>query len=150
MNKNETTSAGSLVPLRRPPWLREEVWPFTTAALRVDGSNLAVTDVGQGPVLLFVHTGFWSFIWRDVILRLSHDFRCVCFDAPGTGQSERPPAASISLEKASRALTAVIQALDLDEITLVFHDLGGLSGLSGAARVPGRIRGLCAVNAFAW
>jgi haloalkane dehalogenase len=97
-----------------------------------------------------VHTGFWSFIWRDVILRLAPDFRCVCFDAPGTGQSDRLPAASISLEKASHALTSVIQALDLDEITLVFHDLGGLTGIAGAACVPERIRGLCAVNAFAW
>src|SRR5690348_16315315 len=150
MNKSEITFAGSQVPLRRPPWLPEGVWPFTTTMLRVDGSKLALTDVGQGQTLLFVHTGFWSFIWRDVILRLSHDFRCVCFDAPGSGQSERLPAASISLERASHALTAVIQALDLDEITLIFHDLGGLSAISGAARVPDRIRALCAVNAFAW
>jgi haloalkane dehalogenase len=101
-------------------------------------------------VLLFVHTGFWSFIWRDVIMRLAPDFRCVCFDAPGTGQSDRLPANSISLDRASRALTDVIQALDLRDITLVFHDLGGPSGLAGAARVADRIRGLIAVNTFAW
>jgi haloalkane dehalogenase len=99
---------------------------------------------------LFVHTGFWSFIWRDVISLLAADFRCICFDAPGTGRSDRLPARSVSLEKASRALTAVIQALNLKDITLVVHDLGGLSGIAGAARLPERIRGLCAVNAFAW
>jgi pimeloyl-ACP methyl ester carboxylesterase len=144
------TSAAPLVSLRRPEWLPESVWPFQTSALEVDGSKIAITDVGQGPVLLFVHTGFWSFIWRDVILRLAPDFRCICFDAPGTGQSDRLPARSISLEKASRALTAVIQALNLTDITLVVHDLGGPSGIAGAARVPERVRGLCAVNAFAW
>jgi len=116
------------------------VWPFQTSAL--EGSKIAVTDVGRGPVLLFVHTGFWSFIWRDVILRLAPDFRCVCFDAPGTGQSDRLPTSSISLERASRALTAVIEALNLTDITLVFHDLGGPSGIAGAARMPDRIRGL--------
>jgi haloalkane dehalogenase len=126
------------------------VWPFQTSTLKVDGSNIAITEVGQGPILLFVHTGFWSFIWRDVISRLAADFRCICFDAPGTGQSDRLRAGSISLEKASRALTAVIQALNLTEITLVVHDLGGPSGIAGAARVAERIRGLCAVNAFAW
>jgi haloalkane dehalogenase len=144
------TSFAPLVSLRRPLWLSESVWPFQTSALEVEGSKIAVTDVGQGPVVLFVHTGFWSFIWRDVVLRLAPDFRCICFDAPGTGQSDRLPAANISLEKASRALTAVIQALDLADITLVFHDLGGPSGIAGAARMPDRIRGLCAVNTFAW
>ena len=144
------TSAVPFVSLCRPPWLTDSVWPFQTSALGIEGSRIAVTDVGQGPVLLFVHTGFWSFLWRDVILRLAPDFRCICFDAPGTGQSDHLPAGNISLEKASRALTAVIEALDLTDITLVFHDLGGPTGIAGAARVPDRIRGLCAVNAFAW
>lgn len=151
--QRQTSSYASAVPLvalRRPPWLPESVWPFQTSFLEVDGSRIAVTDIGQGPVLLFVHTGFWSFIWRDVILRLSSDFRCICFDAPGTGQSDRLPVNRISLEKASRALTAVIQALNLTDITLVVHDLGGPSGIAGAARVPDRIRALCIVNAFAW
>ena len=139
-----------LVSLRRPQWLPESVWPFQTSTLKVEGSRIAITDVGQGPVLLFVHTGFWSFIWRDVISRLAPDFRCICFDAPGTGQSDRLRGRSISLEKASRALTAVIQGLNLEDITLVVHDLGGPTGIAGAARVAERIRGLCAVNAFAW
>jgi pimeloyl-ACP methyl ester carboxylesterase len=144
------TSAAQKHSLRRPLWLPESVWPFQTSALEIDGSRIAITDVGQGPILLFVHTGFWSFIWREVILRLAPEFRCICFDAPGTGQSDRLPAGSISLERASRALTAVIQALNLTDITLVVHDLGGPSGIAGAALVPTRIRGLCAVNAFAW
>jgi pimeloyl-ACP methyl ester carboxylesterase len=84
------------------------------------------------------------------MLRLSSNFRCICFDAPGTGQSARLPKHAITLDRASRALTAVIQALNLDNITLIFRDLGGPSGIAGAARVPDRIRGLCAVNAFAW
>jgi haloalkane dehalogenase len=139
-----------ITPLARPAWLPESVWPFQTSAMEVEGSRIAITDVGQGPVLVFVHTGFWSFIWRDVILRLAPDFRCICFDAPGTGQSDRLPAGSISLERASRALTAIILALNLQDVTLVVHDLGGPSGIAGAARVPDRIRGLCAVNAYAW
>jgi len=139
-----------LKPLPRPEWLPKSQWPFQTVGLDLDGSTIAITDVGQGPVLLFVHTGFWSFVWRDLILRLASDFRCVCFDAPGTGQSDRRPVRGITLERASRALTAVIEALRLTDITLIFHDLGGPSGIAGAARMPERIRGLCAVNAFAW
>ena len=145
-----STFTGAPVALRRPAWLSPSQWPFETWAIDVDGSKVAVTDVGQGPVLLFVHTGFWSFIWRDVILRLSSEFRCVCFDAPGTGQSDRLPVDEISLERASRALVAVVRTLDLHDITLVFHDLGGPSGVAGAAKLSERFRGLCAVNTFAW
>jgi haloalkane dehalogenase len=136
--------------LARPRWLPESVWPFRTSSLHIEDMRIAVTDVGEGPVLLFVHTGFWSFIWRDVITRLSADYRCVCFDAPGTGRSERLNAGSISLERAARTLTGVIEQLDLNDITLVFHDLGGPSGIAGALPVSDRVRGLCAVNTFAW
>lgn len=139
-----------LHPLPRPDWLSEGVWPFHTSVTDIEGCKIAITDVGQGPVLLFVHTGFWSFIWRDVILRLAADFRCVCFDAPGTGQSDRLPVPDITLDRAARALSAIIRVLDLTDIGLVFHDLGGPSGIAGAARAPDRIRALCAVNTFGW
>jgi len=143
-------SMSPLARLPRPQWLPERVWPLQTSALEIEGCRIAVTDVGRGPVLLFVHTGFWSFVWRDVILRLASDFRCVCFDAPGTGQSDRLPVGSINLERASRVLTGIVESLDLRDITLVVHDLGGISGIAGAARAPDRIRGICAVNTFGW
>jgi pimeloyl-ACP methyl ester carboxylesterase len=147
---NIGSNPDGLVPLPRPVWLNEGLWPFETSSLTVEGCRIAVTDIGRGPALLFVHTGFWSFIWRDVMLRLAEDFRCVCFDAPGTGRSDRLPVERISLRKAARALTAVVEALNLSDTTLVFHDLGGPSGLAGGSRVAGRISGLCAVNTFGW
>jgi pimeloyl-ACP methyl ester carboxylesterase len=137
-------------PLPRPAWLPETVWPFQTFGLEVDGSVLAVTDVGQGPVLLFVHVGTWSFIWRDVITKLASEFRCICFDAPGNGRTRDGAGITINLERASRAVAGVIEGLDLKEITLVPHDLGGLAGLAAIARTPERIRGIVAINAFAW
>lgn len=150
MEYEQRESVPRFLPFTRPKWLPRSVWPFDTSALEVEHSRIAVTDVGNGPVLVFVHTGFWSFIWHDVILRLRNDFRCVCFDAPGAGLSDRVPVGSISLDRASRALTAVIESLDLEDITLVIHDLGGPSGIAGAARVANRIKALCVVNAFAW
>ena len=139
-----------LVSLVRPGWLDKEIWPFHASGMKVDGDTIAVTDVGSGPVLLFVHTGFWSFIWRDVIERLSPDFRCICFDSPGTGLSDRVPVHSISLENAVRTTAAVIDALDLTDFTLVLHDLGGPVGIGGAAQFAERVNGVAAVNAFAW
>jgi len=101
-------------------------------------------------VLLLVHAGTWSFIWRDLIARLSSDFRCICFDAPGNGRTRDAAGAVISLEKASRAVTGVIEQLELEDVTLVAHDLGGLAGVAGAARTPERIRGIVGMNALGW
>lgn len=140
----------ALADLARPKWLPEKVWPFQTSEVEIEDCKIAVTDVGTGPVLLFVHTGFWSFIWRDVILQLAAEFRCVTFDAPGTGRSGRLPVRAVTLRRASRALVGVIRSLDLRDVTLICHDLGGLSGVVGAAQVADRVRGLCAVNTFAW
>ena len=139
-----------LNPLPRPSWLPQRVWPFETAGLEMSGATLALTDVGNGPALLFVHTGLWSFIWRDVISRLAKDFRCITFDAPGTGRSDRLPASEINLRKAADATAHVIEALDLSSLTLVFHDLGGPGALAGASRAWRRVRGLAAVNTFGW
>ena len=136
--------------MTRPAWLSKEDWPFALSSIEVEGHRIAVSDVGRGPVLLFVHTGFWSFIWRDVISLLSSDFRCICFDSPGTGLSDRVKVKSISLEGASRVVTAVIENLDLNELTLVIHDLGGPVAIAGAAEVSNRVAGIAAVNTFAW
>jgi len=149
MISNRTQTA-RLTPLARPAWLLESVWPFQTFGLEVDDSVLAITDVGKGPILLFVHAGTWSFIWRDLIQRLANDFRCICFDAPGSGRSRDRVVAPVSLERVSHAVTGVIEKLDLDEVTLVAHDLGGISGLAGIARMPERIRGIVGMNAFGW
>jgi len=135
-------------PTTRPAWLPKKVWPFDTTHLPLDGGDVAVTDVGKGPALLLVHTGTWSFIWRDVMTRLRADYRCVCLDAPGTGQST--PRREVTLKTARDAVAAVIERLQLADYTLVVHDLGGIAGIAAAARRPDRVRGIVAVNTFGW
>jgi haloalkane dehalogenase len=43
-----------------------------------------------------------------------------------------------------------VTALDLSELTLVLHDLGGPAGLQAASAWPQRVAGLAAVNCFGW
>ena len=43
---------------------------------------------GAGAALLLVNVGEWSFIFRDVILRLRGSLRCVGFDFPDLGSLE--------------------------------------------------------------
>jgi haloalkane dehalogenase len=136
-------------PLALPAWLPRQVWPFETTQVDVDGSAIAIADAGSGPVLLF-YTGIGSFVWRDVMLRLSADFRCVVLDPPGIGLSAPVPRSETTLARSSRAVAAAIQALDLRNVTLVVHDTGCPPALAAAARTPDRIRAIVGVNTFGW
>jgi pimeloyl-ACP methyl ester carboxylesterase len=133
----------------RPTWLPEQAWPWPTHALDYGGGRVAVTDVGQGPPLLFVHVGTWSFVWRDILTRLQNDFRCVALDAPGCGLSDRVETAP-TLADAADAVTAVVDTLQLRDVTLVAHDLGGPAGFLAASRRADRFAALASVNCFAW
>ena len=139
------TATGPLV--ERPAWLDEAVWPFPTRTCPSAHGGVAYTDIGSGPTLLFVHVGFWSFVWRDVLAVLSTSFRCVTLDAPGTGLSA---ARTPGMREAADAIDAVVTRLDLHDITLVVHDLGGPAALQAAARWPDRVHRLVAVNTFGW
>jgi haloalkane dehalogenase len=138
-----------LKPLARPTWLPSDVWPFETMALDVDGSTVAVSDVGRGPALLF-YTGIGCFVWRDVMVALSTDFRCVAVDPPGIGLSAPIPRHDATLVRSACAVVAAIDALDVRDLTLVAHDTGGPPAFAAAGRRAARVRALVAVNTFGW
>jgi haloalkane dehalogenase len=81
---------------------------------------------------------------------LAAEFRCVCLDAPGTGLSLPLPSGRLSLEHSAQAVTAVIRELGLEDLVLIVHDVGGPAGLAGAVELAERVRGIMAVNTFAW
>jgi len=134
----------------RPRWLDPVSYPFDIHRVPVGDHDVAYIDVGNGPVLLFVHVGTWSLVWRDVVLRLRDDFRCVAIDAPATGLSGGRPRSDANLAHASDAVDAVVGALGLDALTLVVHDLGGPASLLAASRWPEKVKGIVAVNTFGW
>jgi pimeloyl-ACP methyl ester carboxylesterase len=142
-------TAVRLEPLPRPAWLPVEVWPFDTVALDRDGLRIAISETGDGPTLLF-YTGIGSFIWRDVMLRLSPDFRCVVVDPPGIGSSGPARRGDATLLGSARAVAAAIRALDLGDFVVVAHDTGGPPAFAAAARFADRVRGLVGVNTFGW
>jgi pimeloyl-ACP methyl ester carboxylesterase len=136
--------------IEHPSWLPKTIWPFATVGVDTDDCVIAVSEVGQGPVLLFVHVGTWSLIWREVAIRLAPDFRCIFFDAPGTGLSRDRIEGSAKMDRASRATAAVIDALNLKEFMLVIHDLGGPAALAALGTTHERVRGIVAMNSLGW
>jgi len=151
---NTKSSDNSTDELNRPHWLPEQHWPFTIRRYehrRTDGAPISLhyTDEGAGPVLVFVHAGMWSFIWRDTITQLRSDFRCISVDFPGAGLSEGS-AVDIDLATYPTIIEGILDHCGVDRATYVVHDLGGVVGVLAAAARPERVAGLVVTNSFAW
>jgi haloalkane dehalogenase len=134
----------------RPDWLPWSAFPFHSRFRDIGGKRIHYLDEGSGPALLFVSAGQWSFMFRDVIVRLREQFRCLTLDFPASGLSPDVPGYDQSVEAIARILDGFIDALDLQDVTLVLHDVGGPLGLLVATRRPQRFRGLVLSNTFGW
>lgn len=135
----------------RPAWLRAAEFPFTSRQLTIDGHPIHYLDEGNGPTMAFVHAGpAWSFVYRDLIVRLRHQFRCVALDLPGTGLSPAAGGYRPSIQAGAAIFAAFAQVLDLHQVTLVTHDVGTPVALGAAVRMPERVAALSVTEGFAW
>lgn len=146
----ETTAQSPATQPGRPPWLPWPVFPFNSRFAVIDGKRIHYIDEGSGPALLFVSAGQWAFMFRDVIVRLGAQFRCLALDFPGCGLSSDAPSRDHSVPANAQILAGFIDALDLQDITMVVHDVGGPLGFLVATERPERFRGLVISNTFGW
>jgi pimeloyl-ACP methyl ester carboxylesterase len=119
-----------------------------------DGGDLFTTTHGRGPAFLFVH-GFalTSRIWtKQFHLLPPAGIRTVAFDHRGHGAST----ASIvdtSVGTLADDVRVVVEELDLRDVVLVGHSMGGMALLAFALRHPRvlstRVRGLVLVSSSA-
>lgn len=104
-------------------------------------------DEGTGePVILLHGEPTWSYLYRHFIPRLSRQFRVIAPDHMGFGKSETPKDAEYTLGRHAANLSALIEELDLRDITLVMQDWGGPIGTVVAARHSDRMKRFVAMN----
>jgi len=102
-------------------------------------------------VCLFVHGNpTWSFYWRNLIAGLQDRYRCVAVDHLGCGLSDKPQSYPYTLQQHTANLVALIDHLELQNITLVAHDWGGAIGLGAAVARRSRFAGLVLLNTGAF
>jgi pimeloyl-ACP methyl ester carboxylesterase len=133
----------------------EGTFPFESRYLRAGKTNLHYVDEGpsEAPPLLFLHGNpTWSYLWRRPIADLSAaGRRCVAYDHMGFGRSEKPPRMSAyTLERHIENALALIDELDLRDLTLVAHDWGGPIGLGAMLERPERLNAIVLMNTWAW
>jgi len=131
-----------------------DLYPFQGRHLDVNGFRMHVLDEGHGDTVVMLHGNpTWSFYFRNLILALRGDCRCIVPDHIGCGLSEKPSADNYpyTLERRVADLQALLASLDCDgDITLIVHDWGGMIGAAWAVQHPDRIARLVILNTGAF
>lgn len=111
-----------------------------------------LVDEGRGDPIVFVHGNpSWSFEFRHLIRALRSDVRCIAPDHIGFGLSARSSLSEDHHPQThARNLAALLDHLELRDITLFLSDWGGPIGLDFARRHPGRVRRLVISNTWCW
>lgn len=91
-----------------------------------DGARLFYSDWGDGKPVVFLHSWgvnseMWSYQTADL---LDHGLRCVTYDRRGHGRSS-DPGRGYDADTLADDLAAVMDGLDLEDVTLVGHSMGG-------------------------
>jgi pimeloyl-ACP methyl ester carboxylesterase len=107
----------------------------------IDGVRLHYIDKGSGPTLLLIHglAGQVLNFTHSLLGRLTHDFRVVILDRPGSGYSLRPDATLAPLAAQARIISRFCQALGLERPVIVGHSLGGAIALALALDHPEQV-----------
>jgi len=133
-------------------WRR--LYPFESRFLDRGGLRYHYVDEGSGEPIVMVHGNpTWSFYFRELIVALRGDYRCVAPDHIGCGLSDKPTDDDYDyrLERRADDLEALLDHLGLTAgVTLVLHDWGGMIGMAVAARRPERIRRIVVLNTAAF
>jgi 2-hydroxymuconate-semialdehyde hydrolase len=87
---------------------------------------MAYADLGEGPPVLLLH-GFptSSFLWRREAWLLAQRMRVIAPDFLGYGRSAMPADADLSEPAQAGYVRELLDRLDVRELAVVGHDLGG-------------------------
>ena len=114
-----------------------------------DGNNIYTEVKGEGPyTLLFIHG--WNLdhsFWDTQVERFSGDFKVVTMDLPGYGSSGKDRS-DWSMDAYGRDVRSVIDGLNLTNVILIAHSMGGNIALSAIHQNNNQIVGLIGVDNF--
>jgi haloalkane dehalogenase len=135
----------------RPAWVPNRLYPFRDRYLHIGASTVHYVDEGSGPILLLLHGNpTWSFLYREVIIGLRGEYRCVALDFPGFGLSAPPAGYGFTPAEHADVLARFVEGLDLTGVTMMVQDWGGPIGFAVATRQPQRFVRFVIGNTWAW
>ncbi len=110
-------------------------------ALDVDGGRVEYFERGEGPTLVFAHGWLANAnLWRRVVERLAGEFRCVTLDLPlGSHRVAMGADADLTPTGCGGLIARAIEALNIEDVTLIGNDSGGAYSQIATAAHPERI-----------
>ncbi len=123
-------------------------FPYESHYVEVLGSKMHYVDEGEGdPILLLHGQPTSSYLWRNVIPHLADRARVIAPDNIGFGKSDRP---DIDYNYANHVsyIEGFIEALGLENVTVVGHDWGSAFALDYAARHTDNVKGVAFFEAI--
>jgi haloalkane dehalogenase len=131
----------------------QALYPFAPRDFAALSGRMSYVDHGPRdgrPVLLLHGNPSWSFLWRDLILKLAaQGRRVIAPDHVGMGLSARPER-FLRLADRIADVEALISHLGLKEFDLGVHDWGGAIGFGVAGRQPSRVGRILVTNTGAF
>ncbi len=112
------------------------VTPRTTMIDTRDGTKIHFRDWGTGRPIVFVAPWAMCSDWWDIpVIKLTEQggWRCVTFDRRGHGRSD-DPCRGYDFDSLSDDIAAVVDSLDLTNVVLVGHSMGGAEAVRYLAR----------------
>jgi pimeloyl-ACP methyl ester carboxylesterase len=119
--------------------------PITTR-ISVRGCDIAVRRAGAGRPLLYLHGASDAGLWLPFLNDLAGRHDAIVPEHPGFGASDMPAWLDTIPDLANFYLDLIDQ-LDLHDVDLVGHDLGGWIAADLAVRDPRRLASLTLVSA---
>jgi pimeloyl-ACP methyl ester carboxylesterase len=123
---------------------------LTRRSVTTSLGDIAVAEVGDGPVLVMLHGGGPGASgvsnYAQNLPALSERFRVVLPDQPGFGGSYRPTQEDLDARSITQitadALFQALDALDIDRFALLGNSLGGAAAIAMAQQRPERVSAL--------
>ncbi|HEX3240180.1 MAG TPA: alpha/beta hydrolase [Solirubrobacterales bacterium] len=116
--------------------------------IRLPAGTIRYREAGTGPPLVFVH-GYLvdGRLWDGVVDRLADRFRCLAPDWPiGAQQVAMNPDADLSPYGVAAIIASFLDALELEDVTIVGNDSGGAMSQILVTRHPERVGRLVLTN----
>ena len=123
-------------------------FPFAPHYIEVNGLRIHYVDEGKGETILCLHgEPSWSFLYRKMIASMSKQHRVIAMDFIGFGRSDKfTEREAYTFQMHLDTLMGFIKAVNLEQITVVVQDWGGLLGLAAVAHMPERFARLVIMN----
>jgi haloalkane dehalogenase len=124
-------------------------FPYEPHYVDVDGLRLHHVDEGSGETVLCFHgEPSWAYLYRHMLERLvDAGHRVVCPDLVGFGRSDKPTDQGwYTYARHVETVTAHLDQLELDGVTVVVQDWGGPIGLRWAVQHADQVGRLVILN----